>query len=386
MTATIAAVKGLVLALLLLNPAVIGAQVARLSPETEARIDSLFEAFDRPDSPGYAIGIVREGELVFGKGYGLANLDYGIPLSARSVFHLASLSKQFTAAAIALLILDGTLSLTDPVADYLPEVAKYGRDLRIEHLVYMTSGLHEYSRQPRRSGLPWQTFYYFTMDEAVEAALRPDTLRFAPGRQWEYSNTNYMLLTRIVERVSGQRFAAFMRERVFDPLGMTATHVNDDHTLIVSHRVTAYRLRSAALTREARRLGLYLRDQPGWLQLARVSPHYGGSGVFSSLEDLARWDANFYSGELAGPAFTKLMEQRRRFAHDKDNDAFGLYWNEFEGRPLLAYAGSDVDVSSYMARFPEQRITVIVLSNLPSENASERALGLMRILVEQGVL
>jgi CubicO group peptidase (beta-lactamase class C family) len=167
---------------------------------------------------------------------------------------------------------------------------------------------------------------------------------------------------------------------------MEATHVNDDPTLIVPNRAVGYRLRSADLTREARELGLYVRDQPGWLQLPRVAPHYGGSGVFSTLEDLAKWDANFYTGRLAGPAFTELMGRRERFGHGKDNDAFGLYWDEFEGRRLLAYDGSDVDGSSYMARFPEQRTTVIVLSNISSGSASARAYELMRLLIRSGAL
>ena len=378
--------RGVAFLLLLACSAVARSQDVGLGPDTERQIDSLFEAFDRPDSPGYAVGVVKEGKLIFGKGYGQANLDYGIPITSRSAFHLASLSKQFTGAAIALLVLDGRISLADPVAEYVPEVAKYGDGLRIEHLVYMTSGLHEYYRQPRRSGLPWQTFYYFTTEEAIDAALRPDTLRFVPGSQWEYSNTNYMLLTRVVERVSGLRFTEFLRERVFVPLGMEATHVNDDPTLIVPNRAVGYSRRSADLTREAETLGLYVRDQPGWLQLPRIAPHYGGSGVLSTLEDLARWDANFYTGALAGPAFTELMGQRKRFGHDKDNDALGLYWDEFEGRPLLAYDGSDVGVSSYMARFPEQQTTVIVLSNISSEHASERAHELMRVLVDGGAL
>ena len=358
----------------------------RLAPETERRIDALFAAFDRPDAPGYAIGVVRDGALVFGRGYGLANLDYGVPLTSRSAFHLASLSKQFTGAAVALLVLDGEIALTDPVAAYVPEAAKYGDGLRIEHLVYMTSGLHEYTRQPRRSGLPWQTFFYFTTDEALEATLRPDTLRFAPGSRWDYSNANYMLLTRIVERVSGQRFAAFMRERVFDPLGMAATHVNDDPTLVVPGRAVGYQARSAELTREAEGIGLYVRDEPGWLQIPRVSPHYGGSGVFSTLEDLAKWDAAFYSDALGGPAFPALMERRARFHHDKDNDAFGLYRTDFDGRTAWAYDGGDVDGSSYMARFPDRRTTVIVLSNLSSERASERGQDLIRLLIDAGEL
>ena len=378
-------VRSALLLLVLAGPPGAYAQTA-LPHRATARIDSLFADVARPESPGYAVGVVREGRLVFEKGYGSADLDHGVPISARSAFHIASLSKQFTAGAVALLVLDGDLALDAPVSDYLPGTAKYGRGLRIEHLLYMTSGLHEYTSQPRASGLPWQTFYHFTTEEAIEAALRPDTLRFAPGSRWEYSNTNYMLLAQVVERVSGRRLETFLHDRVFGPLGMTATHVNDDPTLVVPDRATGYLRRSPELTEQARALGLYVRDEPGWLRLPRISPHYGGSGVVSTVEDLARWTTSFDDARLAGPAFVRLMEQRQPFDHDKDNDALGLYWSTFDERPMLAYDGSDVDGSSYMARFPDQHVAVIVLSNISSENASERARRLMEILVESGVL
>jgi CubicO group peptidase (beta-lactamase class C family) len=127
------------------------------------------------------VALIKDGQFAFVKGYGLANLDDRIPITPETSFHLASLSKQFTAAAVALLILDDKIALSDPVARYLPEISKYGDGLRIEHLLYMTSGLHEYTDEPRKNGAPWMTFYYFTRDEAIAAALQPDQLEFIPG-------------------------------------------------------------------------------------------------------------------------------------------------------------------------------------------------------------
>jgi CubicO group peptidase (beta-lactamase class C family) len=358
---------------------------SRLDASQKAEIDRLFE---RPaNSPGYAVAVIKDGEFALAKGYGLADLDNGISITRETAFHLASLSKQFTGAAIALLILDHQISLADPVAKYIPEAARYGDGLRIEHLVYMTSGLHEYMDMPRPSGDPWMTFYYFTREEAISAALRAEHLEFTPGTQWAYRNTNYMLLTKIVEVVSRQSFAVFMRDRVFAPLGMSHTEIDDDATEIIPHRATGYAPRSdPKVISEMASAGIAIKPGDGWVRLVRVSPHFGGSGVFTTLDDLLLWDRNWYSGVLAGPGFTELMNRRQKFQHDKDNDAIGLVWRERYGHPMLDYSGADTDASTYMARFPEQRVTVICLSNLPLGDAEGKADSLLDLLHGWGKL
>ena len=189
-----------------------------LPPPVASRIDAIFAPFDHDGSPGYALGVVKDGQLVFAEGYGRANLDYNLPITPRTAFHLASLSKQFTAAAVALLILDGKLTLETPIATYFPEVTHFHSDLRIKHLVYFTSGLPDYTTLRRQNGLPWFSYYYFTTDEAIAATLSAPSLEFAPGTMWEYSNVNYMILTRIVEQASGMPFAVFVQRRIFTPL------------------------------------------------------------------------------------------------------------------------------------------------------------------------
>ncbi len=369
-----------------LNPvAAAASQDPWLSTQQRSSIDPIFA--QPSGSPGYAVAVIKDGQLVFSQGYGLANLDDSIPITPQTSFHLASVSKQFTAAAIALLILDQKVALSDPVGKYIPEAAKYGDDLRIEHLVYMTSGLHEYTDLPRASGDPWMSFYYFTRDEAIRTALKPDRLEFPPGTQWAYRNINYMLLTRIVEVVSNESFASFMRLRIFNPLGMSHTLIDDDTTEIIPHRATGYAPRSdPRVTKELASTGVTIHPGDGWVRLVRVSPHFGGSGVFTSLDDLLLWDRNWYSGTLAGPAFTELMNTRQKFQHDKDNDAFGLVWRVRYGTPMLDYSGADTDTSSYMARFPEKRCTIICLSNMPLGNAEEKAQALMDLLHGWGKL
>jgi CubicO group peptidase (beta-lactamase class C family) len=350
-----------------------------LDGSQQGAIDRLFSR--SPNSPGYALAIIRDGAFAFAKGYGLANLDDGIPITPETSFHLASVSKQFTAAAVALLILDHKIALTDPVAKYIPETAKYGGGLRIEHLIYMTSGLHEYTDVPRQNGDPWATFFYFTRDEAVQDALRPDYLEFSPGTQWAYRNTNYMLLTKIVEVVSHQSFSSFMNDRLFAPLGMSHSEIDDDSTKVIRHRATGYAPRSdPQVIKELASAGIVIKPGDGWVRLLRISPHFGGSGVFTTLDDLLLWDRNWYTGGLAGPAFTELMNRRQKFQHDKDNDAFGLVWRTHYGHPMLDYSGADTDTSTYMARFPEQRLTVVVLSNMPLGDAEGKADALLDLL------
>jgi CubicO group peptidase (beta-lactamase class C family) len=350
-----------------------------LDPAQRLAIDKLFSR--PPDSPGYAVAVINDGQFAFAGGYGLANLDDEIPITTETSFHLASVSKQFTAAAIALLILDHKIALTDPISKYIPEAAKYGDGLRVEHLVYMTSGLHEYTDVPRTSGAPWMTFYYFTRDEAIAAALKPDHLEFAPGTQWAYRNTNYMLLTKIVEVISHQSFASFMQDRIFGPLGMSHTEIDDDTTEVIPHRATGYAQRSdPRVVKELAGAGVAIKPGDGWVRLVRVSPHFGGSGVFTTLNDLLLWDRNWYAAKLAGPQFTELMNRREKFQHDKDNDAFGLVWRSLYGHSALDYSGGDTDTSTYMIRFPEQHLTIVCLANMPLGDAEGKAHALLDLL------
>jgi CubicO group peptidase (beta-lactamase class C family) len=356
-----------------------------LDQAQESAVDQLFSR--PPDSPGYAVALIKDGEFVFSKGYGLANLDDHIAITPETSFHLASSSKQFTAAAVALLILEHKIALSDPVSKYVPEVSKYGDGLRIEHLVYMTSGLHEYTDEPRKNGAPWMTFYYFTRDEAIAAALQPEQLEFAPGTEWAYRNVNYMLLTKIVEVVSHKPFAEFMQERIFAPLGMLHSEINDDSTEIISHRATGYAWRSdPRVIKELAQAGIIIKPGNGWVRLVRVAPHFGGSGVFTTLNDLLLWDRNWYIETVGGPQFTELMDKQMKFKHDKDNDAFGLVWRSSHGHPMLDYSGGDTDTSTYMARFPEQHFTIICLSNMPLGNAEGKANALLDLLHGWGKL
>jgi CubicO group peptidase (beta-lactamase class C family) len=232
------------------------------------------------------VAVLREGRPAYWRGYGMANLDELAPVTPETAFNVASLSKQFTAACLALLILDGKVRLDDTAAAYVPALAKYhagGRPpVLVKHLVYMTSGLPDYYTVPRGNGRTWSPYDQFTVDDAIAASLAADTLKFRPGARWDYSNVNYMLLAKVVEKASGLPFADFADRRLFRPLGMAHTQVNADFTAVVPHRALGYNPRTPAAVAQARKEGWYVRDgagRSGWATNPRTSPHYGGSGV-----------------------------------------------------------------------------------------------------------
>ena len=360
--------------------------ITQAQVDLEAEVDQYFSELVDSNGPGYAIAILKDGESLLSKGYGLANLDYGIPIETKSAFSLASVSKQFTAACIALLILDGKFDLETPASTFLPELSKYRDTIRIKHLVYNTSGIPDYPSQPRKSGRSWITFNYFDVDECIETAMQPDYLLFKPGDQWDYCNVNFMLLTKIVETVSGLPFPEFAQKRLFEPLGMTHTFIHDDITQVVPNRAVPYNLRTTGEVAYYRRQGIAVKAGPGYIQHHRNSPHYGGSGVVSTIEDLALWASNFHSREFGGDAFYELMNRQAAFPHGRNNQAFGLYYADFEGRTKVAWDGGDWGISSELARFPDQGVAIICLSNLGSGRSSTRVADLARMLIRRGIL
>lgn len=355
--------------------------------EVEDQIDQLFSEIP-PNSPGYMIGVLKDQKVLFQKGYGLANVEYQIPISTETVFNVASLSKQFTAAAIALLILDKQLSLEDPVQQHLPDFPKAYAAIQVKHLMYMCSGLQEYYHCDRTNGTDWSSVNFFSIDTAITATFRYGELNYPPGTRWSYSNINFMLLARIVENISGQRLAEFAKERIFAPLGMDNTLINDNIFQPIPQRADGY------LAPEQYDDVSYLYEKgyipnsaEPWLQVRRNSPHYGGSGVYTSFADLAKWDANWYTHQLASPEFYALMHQRMIFDHYKTNDAFGLVFGDFNGEKIIWYDGHTLGFRAYMMRFPEHQLTLICLSNLETGPAPRtRTDKLLDILLDHGVL
>jgi CubicO group peptidase (beta-lactamase class C family) len=313
------------------------------------QVDRLFSMYTRKNSPGCALAVIRDGRIVYEKGYGMANVEYAVPIGPGTIFHIASVSKQFTAFAIQLLVADGRLSLDDDVRKYLPELHDFGATITIRHLLHHTSGLRDQWTLLNMAG--WRSGDIITEDDILGLVWRQTALNFAPGEEELYSNTGYTLLGLIVQRVSGQTLRQFSEERIFGPLGMTRTHFNDDNTEVIAGRAYSYNPRDAGRVSNAP------------LQYANV----GATNLLTTVEDMARWDRNFDDGKVGGTRVLEAMLQPGTLSSDKTIDyASGLSLGEYRGVKTIAHSGSDAGFRSEYLRFPDQRFSVVLLSNLSS--------------------
>ncbi|MFZ5916548.1 MAG: serine hydrolase domain-containing protein [Chloroflexota bacterium] len=312
-------------------------------------IDGLFAPWARPDSPGCALGVIWNGELVYARGYGMANLEHDIPISPRTVFRIASTSKQFVAACIVLLAGQEKLTLDDDIRTFLPQMPPYERPITLRHLVHHTSGIRDYLSLMSLAGMRDDDF--FTNDEAVEMIGRQKGLNFAPGEQYLYSNSGYYLLGAIVQRVSGQTLRQYAQENIFGPLGMAHTHFHDDHTEIVKNRAAGYTPHG----------------EGGFRICMTTLDMVGDGGLFTTVEDLLLWDRNFYHNRLGqgGQALIQQLLAPGRLNDGRQLDyAFGLEVSNHRGLTMVSHGGAFVGFRAEMIRFPQQALSVICLANL----------------------
>jgi CubicO group peptidase (beta-lactamase class C family) len=207
-------------------------------PNKEKMIDALFEQEIKKDSPGAAVAIIKDGSIIYKNGYGIACMDYDIPITPSTIFHVASVSKQFTTFAIALLADQGKLSLDDDIRKYLPEVPDFGKTITIRHLIYHTSGLRDQWELLAMAG--WRLDDVITKEHILKIVRHQKELNFDPGEEYSYCNSGYTLMAEIVARLSDQSFREFTAKSIFKPLGMDNTHFHDDHEMIVKNMAYSY--------------------------------------------------------------------------------------------------------------------------------------------------
>jgi CubicO group peptidase (beta-lactamase class C family) len=320
--------------------------------EITEKVDALFAQWDKEESPGAAVGIFKDGRIIYARGYGMANLEYNIPNTPQTVFRIGSTSKHFTAMCIALLIEKKKISKSDDVRRYLPELPDYSKPITIGDMLHHTSGFRNYEALMELAGLDGETIKvpFYTDQDAIDMIARQKKLNFAPGEQYSYSNTNFFLLAEVVARVSGMKTSDFANKYMFEPLSMKSTHFHDDINVIVKNRASGYSPKKEG--------GFRI----NMTQLEQI----GTGSIYTTIEDFFKWDQNFYDNKL-GQGQQSLIEMMETPGTLKNGEnieyGFGLNVSTFYGLKLISHGGSFVGFRSYYMRFPEQRFSVVILAN-----------------------
>lgn len=321
-----------------------------------AAIDTLFTEQNKPDAPGAALLVMRGDEIIYEKGYGSANLEYGLPITPESVFLVASVSKQFTAFAITMLADQGKLSLDDDIRKHVPEMHDFGTPITLRHLIHHTSGLRDEFDLLGMAG--WRMDDVITKETILNLAYRQRALNFEPGSEYSYCNTGYTLLAETVERVTGQTFREWTTQNIFAPLGMAKSHFHDDYRMVVPDRVQGY-----------------VKDGEGFKKEVYSYQSVGASGLFTTARDLAKWARNFDSGTVGGPAVLEQVHQRGILTNgDTLSYAFGLGIGEYKGHRRVSHSGWHRGFRTYLLRFPDDDLAFILLGNLESFDPVEKTL------------
>ncbi len=319
-------------------------------------VDKLFAQWDKTTTPGCALAIIKDGQIIYKRGYGMAKLEDNIVMSPSKIFDIGSVSKQFTAACIAVLVEEGKISVNDDIRKYIPEMPNYEKPITISHLLHHTSGVRDYNALLSLAGFSPDSDCP-TVEEALEIICKQKRLNFLPGEEFSYSNSGYFLLSCIVERVSGKSLNEFAQEHIFRPLGMTSTIFQDDHTQIIPNRATGYSPGPKG----------FKIDMSNWDET-------GDGNVYTSVEDLFLWDQAFYSNKLGKSLMDNLQAVGVLNNGKKLDYAFGLFIDEYKGLKTISHGGAWAGFRAGIVRFPEQKFSVICLANLSAINPSRLCL------------
>jgi CubicO group peptidase (beta-lactamase class C family) len=312
------------------------------------RVDKIFANWDKLDSPGCALAIVKDGEIIYKRGYGMANLENNVPITPKSVFYIGSVSKQFVTMCVALLNQKGKLSLDDNIRKYIPELPDYGTPITIRHLIHHTSGIRDYLTLEDIAGIP---FGFYHEEDVLELITRQKELNFKPGDEYLYSNSGYFLLSAIVHRASEKTLRQYAKEKIFKPLGMKNSRFHDNYEELIKNRASGYLAQGG---------GQYK-------NFISTFDCVGSGGLFTSVEDLYLWDQNFYHHKVGGKEVYDLMHTVGTLNNGIKLDyAFALNISSYKGLKTVGHGGSLGGYKSAHIRFPEYNFSVICLSNLSS--------------------
>ena len=339
-------------------------QIRPAATTIRGKVDQLFARWDQPDVPGAAVAIVKEGKILYQKGYGSANLEYGIPNGPNTVFHAASVSKQFTTFAIAMLAQQGKLSMDDEVRKHLPEVPDFGKKITIRHLAHHTSGMRDQWNLLGMAG--WRFDDVITKEHILKLVKNQRDLNFEPGEEYLYCNTGFTLMAEIVARVSGQSFAEWTDENIFQPLGMKNTLFYDDHQKIVKNRAYSY-----------------FESPEGFKKSVLSYANVGATSLFTTVEDLGKWATNFETTRVGNAEIMNEMHRRGILNNgDTISYALGQVVGKYKGLKTISHGGADAGYRTFLVRFPEQKTSVVVFSNLANFNPGSMAYKIADLYLE----
>jgi CubicO group peptidase (beta-lactamase class C family) len=332
-------------------------------------IDSIFTEWNKTGVPGCALGIIREGKLIYAKGYGMANMEYDIPNSASSVFRIGSTSKQFTAACIVLLAEKDKLSLNDNLKSLFPDFPEYAEKITIRHLLNHTSGIRDYLQISYLKGLGDDDYY--TDDNVMKWLINQTDLNFAPGEEYLYSNSGYWLLGQIVKKVAGMNMAEFAKKEIFEPLEMGDTHFHNDHTQIVKNRASGY----VPDNNETYKISMTTLDM------------IGDGGIFTTINDIKKWDDAYYESNVLSREFWSVMTQQGILNNGEVIDyASGLMISKYKGLKTIRHGGAFVGFRAELLRFPEQKLSIAIFANRGDANPSRMANQVADVLLKDKLI
>jgi CubicO group peptidase (beta-lactamase class C family) len=317
-------------------------------------IDAIFAAWDQPGSPGCAIAVAQDGDVIYSRGFGYANLDYDIPITPQTVFDIASVTKQFNAAIVTMLAQEGKLSLDDDVRKWLPELPAFDQPITLRHMMYHTSGLRDYLNLFPLAGRG--DYYPISHEQILDMMSRQQAPVFPPGDRYRYSNTAYMLLAQVIERASGKPVGEQVKERIFEPLGMTGSYAYDDFEQIIPHRGIGY-----------------AQDESGEL---RIVHNYnfdvvGDGQLYSTMEDLLRWDNYLHGGKP--DIYPQMLTEGYLNNGEGIGYAQGIVLGEYRGLRTVGHSGSSWGFRTQLVRFVEPALSIAVSCNQDGIDAGRLA-------------
>jgi CubicO group peptidase (beta-lactamase class C family) len=330
-----------------------GALQSQQPKSKQAQVDRIFVAFNN-HSPGCAVGVEHRGVVVLKSGYGMADLERNVPITADTVFESGSAAKQFTATALLLLAQQGKISLDDPVRKYLPEIPDYGTPLTIRQVMSHMSGLREWRLVAAFSGVAEGT-YVLSNQDLLRIAAKQRALNFVPGSAYSYTNTGFNIATILVERAlgNGETFQDFTQQTIFEPLQMTHTRWRDDFRAVVPNRALAY---GPA-------------PEGAWIQQTPIENIIGAGGLLTTVGDWLLWNENFTDAKVGGSDLVKSLETPATLSNGKEIEyAKGLFVSTFEGLREVSHGGSTGGYRTWLARYPDQRISIAVMCNSAQAN------------------